>query len=497
MRPDDPEVQSSTSGSETAPEADGTAGSRRNSLRPYDDGPVGAQFIAPLDVAPAEDDSDDEPVSADLPSPSQGGEAGGSPAEVTRVQARRAIEALRAGVPNHDAVLALGGGQPRIESRFQALLERAADDIGKGTQTPGLLVAGDFGTGKSHLLESLEQVAIRENFVCSKIVVSKETPLHDPDKLYRAAIQSAVVPGKRGSALTEIAFGLKLDSQAYQDLVAWAGQPASGLGSRFPASLFVFERTRDEETRDRIISFWGGDPIDIRQMRGWLRDQGEAATYRLERIGKKDLPLQHFSFTSRLIAAAGYAGWVLLVDELELIAQYSFKARARAYAELARWTGRLRSQRSPGLVSLFAITQDFSTLVLHQRNDLERIPGRLRATENEADTAIADGAEVGMRLIERDRLPLSPPDLRGLDQLRERLRTLHGLAYDWEPRDIEAGERATSTSMRQYVRRWINEWDLLRLYPDYQPSMVADRFEIDYTENPDLERDDSGDAPRS
>src|SRR4051812_40565239 len=29
--------------------------------------------------------------------------------EVTRVQARRAIEALRAGVPNHDAVLALGG----------------------------------------------------------------------------------------------------------------------------------------------------------------------------------------------------------------------------------------------------------------------------------------------------------------------------------------------------------------------------------------------------
>src|SRR5262249_51586151 len=153
------------------------------------------------------------------------------------------------------------------------------------------LVAGDFGTGKSHLLEALEQVALGENFVCSKVVVSKETPLHDPDKLYRAAIQAAVVPGKRGNALTEIAFGLKPDSQAYQDLVNWAGQSSSGLGSRFRASLFVFERTRDEETRDRIISFWGGAPLDPRQLRGWLRDQGEAATYRLERIGKKDLPL--------------------------------------------------------------------------------------------------------------------------------------------------------------------------------------------------------------
>ncbi|MFN8635230.1 MAG: BREX system ATP-binding domain-containing protein [Chloroflexota bacterium] len=427
-----------------------------------------------------------------LPSSAVVEESGGdvhSGETVTRVQARRAIEALRAGVPNHDAVLALGGGQPRIEARFRQLLDSAADDIAKGTQTPGLLIAGDFGSGKSHLLEALEQTALRENFVCSKVVVSKETPLHDADKLYRAAMQAAVVPGKRGSALTELAFELKFDSQAYRDLVAWASEPSSGLGSRFPASLFVFEHSRDEEVRDRIISFWGGDPLDTRLLRGWLRDQGEAATYRLERIGKRELSLQYFSFASRLIAAAGYAGWVLLVDELELIAQYSFKARARAYAELARWSGRLRGQRSPGLVSLFAITHDFSTLVLHQRNDLERIPGRLRATENEADAAIAAGAEAGMRTIERDRVALSPPDLRGLDQLRERLRALHGLAYDWQPPDLDAGERATSTSMRQYVRRWINEWDLLRLYPEYRPAMVAERFELDYSENPDLEID--------
>lgn len=424
--------------------------------------------------------------------------AGDAAPELAPVQARRAIEALRAGVPNRDAVLVLGGGQPRIEERFRDLLERAADDVARGTQAPGLLLGGDFGAGKSHLLEALEQVALRENFVCSKLVVSKETPLHDPEKLYRAAVNAAVVPGRRGSALTEVAFGLKFDSQGYRDLTEWAGQPASGLGSRFPASLFVFEHSRDEETRDRLISFWSGDPLDVRQLRGWLRDQGEAATYRLERVGKKDLSLQHFRFASRLIAAAGYAGWVLLVDELELIGQYSFKARARAYAELARWAGLVRSERCPGLVSLFAITQDFATLVLRQRNDLERIPGRLRASGLEADATVADWAEVGMRLIERDRLALSPPGPGALDEVRERLRRLHGAAYGWEPPALDIGERATSTSMRQYVRRWINEWDLLRLYPDYRPSVVAERLTIDYAEDPDLEGhvepDDAGGA---
>ena len=332
--------------------------------------------------------------------------------EISRVEARRSIEALRAGVPNYDAVLALGSGQPRIETRFQELLEHVADDVAKGTQTPGLLVAGDFGSGKSHLLEALEQLALRENFVCSKVVVSKETPLHDPDKLYRAAIQAAVVPGRRGSALTEIAFGLKFDSQAYQDLLAWAGQPASGLGSRFPPRCSCSSARATRRSGTGSSPSGAATRSTLGQLRGWLRDQGESATYRLERVGKRDLALQHFSFTSRLIAAAGYAGWVLLVDELELIAQYSFKARARAYAELARWSGRVRGQRCPGLLSLFAITQDFATLVLHQRNDLERIPGRLRATETEADSAIATGAEVGMRMIERDRLPLSPPDPR-------------------------------------------------------------------------------------
>jgi hypothetical protein len=472
-----------------APPAGPAAGAPHEIARPE---------IAPPETAPRETAPPHDAPPAGPPAgggaPAVAAAVAGEAAALSPVQARRAIEALRAGVPNRDAVLALGGGQPRIEARFRDLLDRAADDVARGAQTPGLLVAGDFGTGKSHLLEALEGVALRENFVCSTLSVSKETPLHDPDKLYRAAVNAAVVPGRRGSALTEVAFSLKFDSQGYRDLAAWAADPASGLGSRFPASLFVFERSRDEETRDRIIAFWGGDPLDARQLRGWLRDQGEAATYRLERVGKKDLPLQHFRFTSRLISAAGYAGWVLLVDELELIGQYSFKARARAYAELARWAGRLRAERCPGLVTLFAITQDFATVVLRQRNDLERIPGRLRASGLDADATIADHAEVGMRTIERDPLRLVPPDPRHLDALREEIRRLHGLAYGWQPPALDAGERATSTSMRQYVRRWINEWDLLRLYPDYRPAVVSEAFWLDYAEDPDLERPTEGDG---
>ena len=120
-----------------------------------------------------------------------------------------------------------------------------------------------MGEGKSHLLEYLQHIAIEENFVCSKVVISKETPLHDPVKLYRYAIETAMVPCKRGSALPEIASRLDPASEAYIKLDTWLHSPNSKLNSRFPASLFLYSRMGNNmELRDRIISFgleiqWG------------------------------------------------------------------------------------------------------------------------------------------------------------------------------------------------------------------------------------------------
>ena len=84
---------------------------------------------------------------------------------------RRALEALRAGVPNRDAVMALGSMQQGVEDRFSQLLA-AIDALPDGAPPGGLLIGGGFGTGKSHVLEHLVHVALSEGFVVSKVVVS-------------------------------------------------------------------------------------------------------------------------------------------------------------------------------------------------------------------------------------------------------------------------------------------------------------------------------------
>jgi hypothetical protein len=409
-----------------------------------------------------------------------------------RVEQRRAVEALRSGVPNRDAVLALGSAQEEIERRFEERLEEARS----GRPAGGFLVGGDFGSGKSHLLEYLRHKALEEGFVVSKVVVSKETPLYDPARVFQAAVVGASVPGRRGSALAEIAAAPRaFDGRAYEEFARWANSRASGLDERFAATLYLFERLGDDpELVDRIVRFWSGDPISVTELRRRLREIGESATWTFPRIAARELALQRFRFTARLMVAAGFAGWVLLFDEVELIGRYSLLQRGRSYAEVARWVEGFEAEPMPALTAVLAITDDFDDAVLYQKNDREKVPNRLRARQDPADALTAARAESGMRLIERELVRLVPPARATLESTYRELRRIHGEAYDWEPPEVPRREGLASRSMREHVRSWIHEWDLRRLDPGYQPQIEVQRVASDYSERPDLEEPPEGEG---
>ncbi|MEW6756457.1 MAG: BREX system ATP-binding domain-containing protein [Candidatus Latescibacterota bacterium] len=402
----------------------------------------------------------------------------------TAIDARRAIEALRAGVPNRDAVRALGCDQPEIEERFRQLLAAARQDPAPAS---GLLVQGDFGTGKSHLLAYLERVALDGGFVCSRVVISKETPLYDPVRVARATLRGSVVPGRRGPGIRELAALLQPESEGYAALEAWAQDRDQGLNPRFPVSLSLFRRMGvASEAGDRVVSFWSGEPLGAGEVKRYLRACGDRPTGRLESATQRDLALQRLRFAPRLARAAGLAGWVLLLDEVELIGSYSVLQRGRSYAELARWLGKVRSEPLAGLCTVLAIMSNYETEVLERKGDLETVAERLRCKgQGEA----ARWAEQGMRALRRDRLRLHLPSLESLLRVHDTVRRLHGQAHGWQPPAGRPESRLSSTALREHIRSWINDWDLQRLYPGYRPGTVvrSDEVRRTYEEDADLE----------
>ena len=411
-----------------------------------------------------------------------------------RLAQRRAVEALRSGVPNADAVIALGSGQSEIEDRFAELLEDGGGPANRsGGGRASMLLGAGFGQGKSHLLTHLGHLATSAGFVVSTVVISKETPLHDPAKVLRAAVESVVAPDGTRDVIAEVAARLDTDSPGYAELLRWLRGPGRDLNERFEATLLLHQRLNgdapgaDEEFLDSIVRFWSGDPLLMPDLRRQLKAVGEAKTFTFSPVKVRDLARQRLRFLPRLLRAGGHTGWVVLFDEVELIGRYSLLQRGRSYAELARWLdGDPGDEREP-LVTVAAITDDFETAVLSGKNDRESLPQRLRDKQTEEYAEMAALAEAGMRHIERDLLPLVPPDEAELGRAYRTLRKLHGSAYGWEPPDVPGLEQLGATRMRQYVRAWINEWDLVRLDPSYQPISDVIAVPNDYGELRELD----------
>lgn len=404
---------------------------------------------------------------------------------------RRSIEALRAGVPNRSAVRQLGTDQQAVETRFLDALSHVAAERGAARQLSGFMVQGEFGTGKSHLLAWLQHIALEQGFVCSKVVISKETPLGDPHKMFRAAVESLTLPNRVGR-LREVLERLPVDSDAYADLRRLVQDPALGFDPLFEGTLQVYERLHnDSEVVDRIVSFWSGDRINVTELKKQLRMVGEPRPdVRSRRIAELAMP--RFRFAAQLIAAAGYTGWVVLLDEVELVANLSLTARARAYAVLAALAGRLSGGSIPGLFMVGTVTTEFTMVVFEQRRDHEKLPQRWA----DRDPGLLAGMEAGMAFLSpssRDWMRLQAQNAEALRRTHERVREIYATAYGWEPPSDGVGGDGLSRSMRQHVRDWITRWDLQRLDPGYRPDIETQAVAPDLRERPDMELSDEPD----
>jgi predicted ATPase len=94
-------------------------------------------------------------------------------------EAQTVIEALRSGVSSRAVGHYFSSARPELMEQISRRLDRA-----KNTgASSGMVVSGKYGEGKTHLLNTVFNLAHSNNMVVSLLSLSKETPL---DKLYLA-----------------------------------------------------------------------------------------------------------------------------------------------------------------------------------------------------------------------------------------------------------------------------------------------------------------------
>lgn len=398
------------------------------------------------------------------------------------LDARTAIEALRAGVPNRAAVRLMGTEEPTLEHEFDKTLHQ----VWSAGARPGLGVAGGFGAGKSHFLGYLAEVARAQGFVVSRVVVSKETPLSDPARVFEAAVRSATLPDRPDDAISGAIGVLRAEREKMAALEIAVEKAGDSLAPLFSALLFLLQREGAPAGFNRQVErFLAGGKIRGADVRAALNQVGGAGRkYDLRVPGVAALLDQRIHFLAALFHAAGYAGWCLLLDEVELIGRYTALRRALAYSQLAVWMGLDGARGYPGIVAAYAITDDFVTAVIDERQDEARLPDRLTLKERHQEARQAVAAMRHIAATVRSRRLRSP----GLDELARacvRLGEIYREAYGWDAPAPAAVERTASRTMRQYIKGWITEWDMRRLTGE-TAGIVTETMETNYAEDEGL-----------
>lgn len=417
------------------------------------------------------------------------------------IEARAAIEALRAGVPNRAAIRQMGNEQTAIEQEFEAALAacwaEAGPGIGPGrpgSSPAGIGLAGGFGTGKSHMLFYLAEVARQQDFVVSRVVVSKETPLSHPGHVLAAALRDASLPDRPDDPVAACVGALREAPEALDALEIAVSTPEAGFAPVFAACLFLLRRaaTTPEMLR-RVARLWSGARVSIPAIRQALTAAGAGRMFPLKAIPAAELSGQLTRFLPLLFRAAGYGGWCILLDEVELIGRYTPLQRALSYAALAAWLGLEGARRVPGIAVAYAITDDFATAVINARLDGEKLPERLMLKGRAAEAALA---LAGIRHIERTVLQrrLRPPTPEDLAACHDKVRQLYSAAHDWPAPPLPAAERTSSRTLRQYIKGWITQWDLRRL-ENSDVALISGSLATDYTEDASLAEPPGWDYP--
>ena len=324
------------------------------------------------------------------------------------LEARTAIEALRAGVPNRAAVRLMGTAESGIEQAFDALLSAPVWAEGAGARA-GLGIAGGFGSGKSHMLTYLGEVARTHNFVVSRVVVSKETPLADPGRVFEAAMRGAILPGRNDDALAGALAALRAAPERFEALEAAVRAPDSHLAPIFAAILFLLRRpSLSPETARRCERFLAGGRMAATVFRQALAGVGAPRMFDVKTAGGGGTGgAAHPLRRPAVPRTPGYAGWCLLLDEVELIGRYTPLQRGVAYAWLATWLGLEGAVPFPGVATVYAITDDFVAAVIEHRQDTERLSERLLLKGREQESLMAVAAIRHIEdVVRRHRLPL-------------------------------------------------------------------------------------------
>ncbi len=392
-------------------------------------------------------------------------------------EARHIIEALRSGVPSRAVGQYFSEARPKIMREISDRLDAVCD----ADRSSGMVICGKYGEGKTHLLNTVFNLAHSNNMVVSYISLSKETPMDKLYLVYQKIIQNTYLPRRLQPGFSQELEKISANSPIASEMLFFAAKQLETDKLYYLFRSYLNTEDSDEKfllQADLEGDFMANAPIK----KIYRRIFNQPVKYNVN-FAKTKHCRDYFSFMSHLFVQLGYHGWVILVDETELMGRLGKKARLNAYRNMADFL--MPGENLESTFSLFALSASYVEDVIDGKHEYENLEA-VYPEEMEPAKTVLDILIKAPQL-----LPLSKEEI---SEILYKIQDFHGRAYAWTPGvsvDSLMGATRSGYLLRTKIRAAIEFLDQLYLYHQSGKTKINELGKEIYTEDvPSLEEID-------
>ena len=386
------------------------------------------------------------------------------------IEARHIMEALRSGIPSRAVGQYFSEARPKIMKEISGRLDTVCEQ-GKSS---GMIISGKYGEGKTHLLNTVFNIAHSNNMVVSYLSLSKETPMDKLYLVYQKVIQNTYLPKRQQPGFMHELEKISANSPIANEMLLYA---AKHLETDKLYYLFrSYLNTEDSDEKFLLQADMEGDFVANAPLKKiYRRIFGQPVKYNVNFTKTRHCG-DYFSFMSRLFTQMGYHGWVILIDETELMGRLGKKARLNAYRNMARF---LLPEFCPeNTFSIFALSASYVEDVIEGKHEYENLSA-VYPEEQEPARTVLDILSRAPQLLPLTRLEIQ--------EVLYKIQDFHGKAYEWTP-NVSLSSLVESTQaggylLRTKIRAAIEFLDQLYQYGKAGQTTVNELGEETFTED--------------
>lgn len=251
------------------------------------------------------------------------------PHDMSEAQALHAVEALRLGVVPRHLIETYTVGR-------STEMDMVREDL-EVSRTSGAfrVIMGDYGTGKTHHLEWVEELALSRNFLTARVTLdAREVPPSMPKRVYRSIVRALRYPDRPGAEQGGLAplFDKILTAEGLTEEFLKAGGPSYHKYLSPALAYYRGLRESDKGLVETLLDWIEGHPT-VSNVILDQRLKHESKNYHRLYALMDYCPWSHIyaymlGGVSVLAKRAGYEGLVILLDEAEF---YSLLHGGHAY----------------------------------------------------------------------------------------------------------------------------------------------------------------------